>query len=94
MREIHADQENGSKLNMNRKDGSLGKQTFQTTLGCMKEPADSQRRWDRERQCSRRTPGPLSASHSRSKSPKSPRRCSSEGEGEADKEKRRLRRGR
>lgn len=69
----------------------------QTTLGCTKQPAHSQRRSDRARRCSRRTRGPPSASLLRSKSPSSPRRRSSEGGGEeeeADKKKRRLRRGR
>lgn len=52
----------------------------QITLGCTKQPADSQRRWDRERRCSRRTRGPPSASLLSGKSPSSPRRRSSEGE--------------
>lgn len=68
----------------------------QTTLGRTKQPADSQRRSDRARRCSRRTRGPPSASLLSSKSPSSPRRRSSEeGEEEAEKKKkRRLRRGR
>lgn len=55
------------------------KRISQTTLECVKQPANSQRRWERERQCSRRTWGQPSASLLSCKSPNSPRRCSSEG---------------
>lgn len=73
MQEIHADQTNGSKLNFKKK------RISQTTLECVKQPANSQRRWERERRCSRRTWGQPSASLLSCKSPNSPRRCSSEG---------------
>lgn len=91
-----------SHANMSFRVGGGGRQPSasqlsigQITLGCTKQPADSQRRSDRARRCSRRTRGPPSASLLSSKSPSSPRRRSSEeGEEEADKKKRRLRRGR
>lgn len=54
--------------------------TGQTTLGCRKQPADSQTRSYRERRCSRKTRGPPPASLLSSQSPSSPRRRSSEGE--------------
>lgn len=52
----------------------------QTTLGCRKQPADSQIRSYRERRCSRKTRGPPPVSLLSSPSPSSPRRRSSEGE--------------
>lgn len=52
----------------------------QTTLGCRKQPVDSQIRSYREKPCSRKTRGPPPASLSSSQSPSSPRRRSSEGE--------------
>lgn len=54
-----------------------------------KQPADSQIRSDRERPCSRRTPGPPPASLLSIQSPSSPRRRSSEGEEEEEEKQRR-----
>lgn len=76
--------------------------TLQTTLGCRKQPADSQIASYREKQCSHKTPDPPPASLLSIQSPSSPRRRSSEGRrrwgmtgGEAKKKnRRRLKRGR
>lgn len=75
---------------------------LKTTLGCRKQPADSQIASYREKQCSHKTPGPPPASLLSIQSPSSPRRRSSEGGrrwgatgGEAKKKNRgRLKRGR
>lgn len=89
-----------SKQNKTTQQLLLG--TLQTTLGCRKQPADSQIASYREKQCSHRTPGPPPASLLSIQSPSSPRRRSSEGGrrwggtgGEAKKKnRRRLKRGR
>lgn len=71
----------------------------QTTLGCRKQPVDSQIRSYREKQCSRKTRGRPPASLLSIQSPSSPRRRSSEGvggggrrsRGEEEAEKRKVR---
>ena len=83
---------NASKSNNNKKKSKTSGAAFikpQAALGCREQPADSQIRSDRERRCSRRTPGPPPASLLSSQSPSSPRRRSSEGGGGEERQRRR-----